>query len=163
MLPVTSFYLAILPFLLILSLVAVSLLLKLNNIPTSIFRLSSIAYALLPLILSLLYKTMVFFSFFLPLSNAATSSRVPFFPKSIVSLVFRTYHDHPLRGHFGVHRTLTCILSQFLWPRTPESLKNYIASCTKRVCHNIVCTKPDGDLRFLSVPFAVFQSVHMYF
>ena len=32
---------------------------------------------------------------FLPPYNAATSSRVPFLPKSLVPLVLRTCHDHP--------------------------------------------------------------------
>ena len=42
-------------------------------------------------------------------------------------------------------------------------VQNYIASRTKRVCRNIVCTKRGGHLRSLSVPFAVSQIVHMYF
>ena len=39
---------------------------------------------------------------FLLSSNAASSSRVPFLPKSLVPLVLRTCHDHPLSKHFGI-------------------------------------------------------------
>ena len=35
---------------------------------------------------------------FLPPCNAATSSRIPFLPKSLVPLVLCTCHDHPLSG-----------------------------------------------------------------
>ena len=38
----------------------------------------------------------------------------------------------------------------------------YVSVCTKCVHRNIVYTKPDGYLKSLSVPFAVFQIVHMY-
>ena len=44
-----------------------------------------------------------------------------------------------------------------------QSVQNYIASCTKHVCHNIICTKLDGHLEFLFVLFSVFQIVHTYF
>ena len=54
----------------------------------------------------------VFFCF-LPPSNAANSSRVPLLLKSLVSLVLCAWHDHPLSGQFGVHRTITHILSRF--------------------------------------------------
>ena len=38
----------------------------------------------------------------------------------------------------------------------------YVSVYTKCVQRNIVYTKPDGYLKPLSVPFAVFQVVHMY-
>ena len=41
-------------------------------------------------------------------------------------------------------------------------MAQYVSVCTKCVHHNIVCTKPDGYLKSLSVLFAVFQVVHMY-
>ena len=41
-------------------------------------------------------------------------------------------------------------------------MAQYVSVCTKYVHHNIVCTKPDDYLKSLSVPFAVFQVVHMY-
>ena len=62
--PGTLPYLGILLFLLILSLISVFLELKLTNFPISIHCLSSITYALLPLTLSLLCKTMFFSVFF---------------------------------------------------------------------------------------------------
>ena len=61
----------------------------------------------------------------LPHSNVAHSSRVPFLPRSLVSLVLHTYHDHPLSGHFGVHRTLARIRTQFWWPRMRQSTELY--------------------------------------
>ena len=99
----------------------------------------------------------------LPHSNVAHSSPVPFLPKSLVSLVLHAYHDHPLSGHFGVHRTVARIRTRFWWPRMRQSVQNYIASCTQCVRHNIVRTKLDGHLKSLSVPSAVFQVVHMDF
>ena len=119
---VTSPYLAILFLQLILPLISVSLVLKLNSIPIPMCCLSSIAYTLCPLTLSLLYK-MLFFCF-LPPYNAATSCRVPFLPKSLVPLVLRTCHDHSLSGQFGVHRTLTHILSRFWWPNMYQSVQS---------------------------------------
>ena len=62
---VTSPYLAILFLQLILPLISVSLVLKLNIIPIPIYCLSSIAYTLYHLTLSLLYKMMLSSVFFL--------------------------------------------------------------------------------------------------
>ena len=62
--PVTLSCLAILLFLLILSLISVFLELKLTNSPISIHCLSSITYAVLPLTFSLLCKKMFFSVFF---------------------------------------------------------------------------------------------------
>ena len=81
----------------------------------------------------------------LPPYNTATFFRVLFL-KSLVSRGPHTYHDHPLSGYLDVHRTLTDILSRSWWPHLRQSVQNYIVSCTKRVCHNIVCTKLDGHL-----------------
>ena len=82
----------------------------------------------------------------LPPYNTATFFRVLFLLKSLVSRGPHTYHDHPLSGYLDVHRTLTDILSRSWWPHLRQSVQNYIVSCTKRVCHNIVCTKLDGHL-----------------
>ena len=41
-------------------------------------------------------------------------------------------------------------------------MAQYVPVCTKCVHHNIVFAKPDGYLKYLSVPFAVFQVVHRY-
>ena len=161
MFPVTSPYLAILLFLLMPSLISVSLVLKPNKISFSIFFYhQSLTQCSL---WSSVCSTRRCFFCFLPPSNAAISSRVSFLSKSLVPVVLRTYHDHPLSEHFGVHRMLTRILNGFWWSSMRQSVQNYIASCTKRVCHNIICTKLDGHLEFLSVLFAAFQIVHMYF
>ncbi|CAF4181026.1 unnamed protein product, partial [Rotaria magnacalcarata] len=96
-------------------------------------------------------------------SDTDPHSRVPFLPKSLISSVLHTYHDHPLSGHFGVHRTLARISTQFWWPNMRRSVQNYVASCTQCVRHNIVRTKPDGHLKSISPPSAVFQVVHMDF
>ncbi|CAF2802509.1 unnamed protein product [Rotaria sp. Silwood2] len=96
-------------------------------------------------------------------SGNANPSRVPFLPKSLISLVLHTYHDHPLSGHFGVHRTLARIRSRFWWPNIRRSVQNYVASCTKCAHHNIVRTKPHGHLKSISPPSAVFEVVHMDF
>ena len=61
---------------------------------------------------------------FVPPCNAATSSRVPFLPTPLVTLVLRTCHDHPLSGQLSVHRTLTHILSRFWWPNMYQSVQN---------------------------------------
>ncbi|CAF4081208.1 unnamed protein product, partial [Rotaria magnacalcarata] len=96
-------------------------------------------------------------------SDTDPHSRVPVLPKSLISSMLHTYHDHPLSGHFGVHRTLARIRTQFWWPNMRRSVQNYVASCAQCVRHNIVRTKPDGHLKSISPPSAVFQVVHMDF
>ncbi|CAF3004538.1 unnamed protein product [Rotaria sp. Silwood2] len=91
------------------------------------------------------------------------SSRVPYLPKSLIPSVLHFYHDHPLSGHFGVHRTLSRIHDKFWWPTMRKSISNYIASCTKCAQYNILRSKPPGHLKSIEPPSAVFQVLHMDF
>ncbi|CAF1483144.1 unnamed protein product [Rotaria sordida] len=96
-------------------------------------------------------------------SHTSSPSRVPYLPKSLISLVLHTYHDHPLSGHFGVHRTLLRIRDRFWWPNMRKSIQNYVASCTQCARHNILRTKTPGHLKSIQPPSAVFQVLHMDF
>ncbi|CAF2848289.1 unnamed protein product [Rotaria sp. Silwood2] len=78
-------------------------------------------------------------------------------------LVLQIYHDHPLSGHFGVHRTLSRIRGKVWWPHMRASVANYIASCNQCAQHNILRTKPLGHLKSIEPPSAVFQVLHMDF
>jgi hypothetical protein len=91
------------------------------------------------------------------------SLRLPYLPKSLISLVLHLYHDHPLSGHFGVHRTLCRIRDKFWWPNMRASVQNYIASCTQCARYNILRTKSPGHLKSIEPPSAVFQILHMDF
>ena len=91
------------------------------------------------------------------------SSRKPYIPKSLISVLLYFYHDHPLSGHFGVHRTLSRLRDKFWWPNMRASIENYIASCTQCARHNILRSKPLGHLKSIEPPSAVFQVLHMDF
>ena len=99
----------------------------------------------------------------MPTSDKINSLRIPYLPKSLIPIVLQLYHDHPLSGHFGVHRTLSRIRHKFWWPNMRASLANYIASCTRCAQHNILRTKPFGHLKSIQPPSAVFQVLHMDF
>lgn len=89
--------------------------------------------------------------------------QVPYLPQSLIPLVLNLYHDHPLSGHFGVHRTTSRISSKFWWPKMRSQIRNYIASCPQCSAHNISRTKPLGHLKSLEPPQSVFQVLHMDF
>ena len=95
--------------------------------------------------------------------DPAHPSHIPYLPNSLISLVLRTYHDHPLSGHFGIRRTLDRLRDRFWWPKMRASVQNYIASCTQCAQHNILRTKPSGHLKSIEPPSAVFQILHMDF
>lgn len=95
--------------------------------------------------------------------NHCNPSVVPYLPKSLLSLVLRFYHDHPLSGHFGVHRTLSRVRVKYWWPKMNESIRNYIASCPQCMQHNISRIKPPGHLKSIPPPSDVFQVLHMDF
>ena len=95
--------------------------------------------------------------------DPTSSSDVPYLPKSLIPLVLHLYHDHPLSGHFGVHRTLSRIRDKFWWPDMRVCIQNYVASCTQCARHNILRTKPPGHLKSIEPPSAVFQILHMDF
>ncbi|CAF3857204.1 unnamed protein product, partial [Rotaria sp. Silwood1] len=91
------------------------------------------------------------------------STRIPYLPKSLIPTVLHFYHDHPLSGHFGVHRTLSRIRDKFWWPTMRKSIANYIASCPKCAQYNILRSKPPGHLKSIEPPSAGFQVLHMDF
>ena len=95
--------------------------------------------------------------------NPTAPLQLPYLPKSLIPLVLHTYHDHPLSGHFGVHRTLCRIRNKFWWPKMRASVQHYVASCTQCARHNILRTKPLGHLKSIEPPAAVFQILHMDF
>lgn len=96
-------------------------------------------------------------------SDTTSPTNVPYLPRSLISIVLRTYHDHPLSGHFGVHRTISRLRDRFWWPNMRASIQNYIASCPQCAQHNILRTKSPGHLKSIEPPSAVFQVLHMDF
>jgi hypothetical protein len=96
-------------------------------------------------------------------TSSTSSLRIPYLPKSLVPIVLRLYHDHPISGHFGVHRTFLRIRDKFWWPNMRSYIQNYIASCSACAHHNILRTKTPGHLHSFDPPSAVFQLLHLDF
>ena len=96
-------------------------------------------------------------------TNPKTGSTyvVPWLPTSLVSLALHAYHDHPLSGYFGVHRTLARLQQRFWWPKMRASVANYVASCDLCARHNIMRIKSPGHLKSIAPPSAVFQVLHL--
>ncbi|CAF1523718.1 unnamed protein product [Adineta ricciae] len=96
-------------------------------------------------------------------SSSQSPLRIPYLPKSLVPLVLRLYHDHPISGHFGVHRTFLRIQDKFWWPNMRSCVRNYVASCSACARHNISRTKLPGHLHSIDPPTGVFQLLHLDF
>jgi len=52
------------------------------------------------------------------------------------------FHDAPVVGHLGFHKTLALVASRFWWPHMSRTVKAYVSSCS--TCHR---TKPSQSLR----------------
>ena len=56
--------------------------------------------------------------------------------------ILREFHDAPVAGHLGFHKTLAAVASRFWWPHMSRSVKAYVSSCS--TCQR---TKPSQSLR----------------
>lgn len=92
-----------------------------------------------------------------------TKSKIPWLPTAMVATVLRTFHDHPMSGHFGIQRTMSKVRRRFWWPEMRATIENYIRSCQKCKKFNIVRSKVPGHLKSYDPPKEVFQILHMDF
>ena len=56
--------------------------------------------------------------------------------------LLKEFHDTPVAGHLGFHKTLAALASRFWWPHMSRSVKAYVSSCG--TCQR---TKPSQSLR----------------
>jgi len=57
-----------------------------------------------------------------------------------ISTILKDYHDSPLGGHSGVHKTYKRIRKHYKWKKMFKDIKAYIKSCTK--CNKNKVNKP---------------------
>lgn len=77
--------------------------------------------------------------------------------------LLRIYHDHPLGGHFGVHRTTELLKQHFHWTGLDDYVKDYIAHCG--ICQGTAIPRhrPYGKLESLPIPSRPFTELTMDF
>jgi hypothetical protein len=77
--------------------------------------------------------------------------------------ILRDKHDHILAGHFGLHKTISLIRRQYVWPGLRTFVQEYCKTCTN--CHRSKSTrhKPYGLLKQLPVPEKPWNSISMDF
>ncbi|KAF4332523.1 gag polymerase env poly [Fusarium beomiforme] len=66
--------------------------------------------------------------------------------------LLRIYHDDPLAGHFGIHRTLHLLQRKLHWVGIEKDVRDYIQTCA--VCQGAITPrhKPYGRLESLPIP-----------
>jgi transposase InsO family protein len=99
----------------------------------------------------------------LPSRASHTARDVPWLPTSLLPFALQLYHDHPLSGHFGVHRTLARLQERFWWPKMRATVAHYVASCDLCARYNILRAKPPGHLKPIDPPADVFRILHLDF
>ena len=77
--------------------------------------------------------------------------------------VLRSYHDHPVSGHFGINKTLALIRQEYTWPSIRTFVTDYCRSCTTCSWNKAKCHKPYGLLHQLPVPSRLWNSISMDF
>ena len=86
-----------------------------------------------------------------------------FVPEEVRAAILAACHDHPLAGHFGVHRTLDLLQRSFWWPDMEESCRSYVLSCTTCSRCKTARSKAWGLLRPLPIPDRPWQTIAMDF
>lgn len=81
----------------------------------------------------------------------------------IISQLLFEFHNKPLAGHGGVHKTLARIAPGFYWEKMKKDIQSYVAGCS--VCQQTKYTtqKPSGMLQPLPVPNNVWEDISMDF
>ena len=73
------------------------------------------------------------------------------------------FHDSPLRGHFGVDKTLAAMQQYFYWPNMVNDIRLYISTCDFCQKNKPSNTHRAGLLQSLDIPDCLWQSVSMDF
>jgi transposase InsO family protein/uncharacterized protein YjiS (DUF1127 family) len=79
----------------------------------------------------------------------------------IKSKLMCEYHDVPLAGHVGIHKTLERLKRQWFWPKMKNDVEDYVRSCTACQQNKPSHQKPMGLLQPLPIPERRWQQVTM--
>jgi hypothetical protein len=77
--------------------------------------------------------------------------------------IVRNHHDHPLRGHPGIRKTIQLIHRRYFWPKIRQFVTHYTRTCTGCARAKSTHHKPYGFLKFLPVPPRPWSSISMDF
>jgi hypothetical protein len=77
--------------------------------------------------------------------------------------VLQSRHDFPAVGHFGFNKTMELISCDFWWPQTWKTVKDCIMTCDICSRSKVLCHRPYGLVRPLSIPKRPWSSISMDF
>ena len=82
---------------------------------------------------------------------------------SLIPKILADCHSSSIGGHFGFHKTLSCIKHSFVWPSMRRMVKEFLQQCD--VCQRFKtdCMKPAGLLQPLPIPHQMWTDVSMDF
>ena len=72
-------------------------------------------------------------------------------------------HATPQGGHFGFHKTLTCLCSDFCWPKMRHIVQDYIRQCEVCQQNKSNSMSPASLLQPLPVPTQLWSDISMDF
>src|SRR5690606_3438320 len=83
--------------------------------------------------------------------------------KELISDLLHDFHDSPIAGHVGFHKTYDAIRRVYYWPRIAKDTKKYIESCENCQRNKPSNQKPAGLLQPLEIPDQKWSHVSMDF
>ena len=81
----------------------------------------------------------------------------------LINTILVENHSTPIGGHFGYHRTLNRIKTNFSWPNMKTIIKDYIKSCDTCQRCKTDSLSPAGLLQPLPIPTKVWTEISMDF
>lgn len=78
-------------------------------------------------------------------------------------LLISDFHNTPVGGHAGAHRTYYRIAGTFFWPLLKQQVQDFVASC--RICQTVkpFNRAPQGLLQPLPLPGKIWESLSLDF
>jgi hypothetical protein len=77
--------------------------------------------------------------------------------------LLQEFHDSPLAGHLGVHKTYENLCRTYFWPGMVKTVNNYVASCESCQRNKASNKSPQGLLQPLPIPQQRWEQVTMDF
>lgn len=75
--------------------------------------------------------------------------------------ILQLFHDHPLSGHYGIHKTFDIIARSYYWPELRRDVTAYVKSCVSCARNKAPRHKPYGLLKPLPLPERPWHSISM--
>ena len=93
--------------------------------------------------------------------NSINDERIVVPKGEIRKKLLHDYHDTPISGHLGYHRTYELIHRHFYWPRMYQEINNYCKRCTKCQQNKTSSQQQMGYLHPILVPQAKWSQISM--